>query len=64
MKICQVLMSSTQLQNMSFHVVERTRTAVKYTKMKNSRVKPPKLRFSFLNMQISEVLVAVVIVLA
>ena len=35
MKICgRETTSSTQLQNSAFHVVERTRTAVKCTKMK------------------------------
>ena len=34
-----MLTSSTQLQNSSFHVVERTRTSLKCQKMKNARVK-------------------------
>ena len=46
LKICrQVPTSSTQLLNMLFHVVERTRTAVKYTKMKNARAQRAKLLF-------------------
>ena len=34
-----MLKSSTQLQNRSFHVVERTRTSSKCQKMKNARAK-------------------------
>ena len=46
LKICgQVLTSSTQVENRLFHVVERTRTGVKCTKMKNARAKPAKLLF-------------------
>ena len=37
--------SSSQLQNRSFHVLERTRTAVKWTKMKITRAKHAKLLF-------------------
>ena len=37
-----VLTSSTQLQNRSFHVVERTRTSSKCQKMKNARAKRAK----------------------
>ena len=40
LNICHhMLTSSTQLQNRSFHVVERTRTASKCQKMKNARAK-------------------------
>ena len=42
---CQMLASSTRLQNRSFHVVERTRTIVKCTKMKNPRAKRAKFLF-------------------
>ena len=46
LKICrQVLTSSTQLQNTSFHVVVRTRSAVKWTKMKIACTKRAKLLF-------------------
>ena len=46
LKICrQVLTLSTQLQNKSFQVVERTRTTAKCTKMKNARAKHAKLPF-------------------
>ena len=46
LKFCgQVLTSSTSGQNRLFHVVERTRTGVKCTKMKNARAKPAKLLF-------------------
>jgi len=49
----------------SFHyyVVERTRTAVKSTKIEDARAKPAKILFSFSNMQVCEVLVAVVVAL-
>ena len=40
-----MLVLSTQLQNMSFHVVERTRTSSKYQKMKNARAKRAKILF-------------------
>ena len=40
-----MLTSSTQLQNKSFHVVERTRTSTKCQKMKNARAKRAKLLF-------------------
>ena len=46
MNICNhMLTSSTQLQNRSFHVVERTRTSSKCQKMKNAREKRPKILF-------------------
>ena len=41
----QVLKSSTQLKNRSFHVVERTATAAKCITMKNARAKRAKLFF-------------------
>ena len=37
-----MLTSSTQLKNISFHVVERTRTSSKCQKMKNARAKRAK----------------------
>ena len=37
--------SSTQLQNRSFHVVERARTSSKCQKMKNARAKRAKILF-------------------
>ena len=44
--ICHhMLTSSTQLQNRSFHVVERTRTSSKCQKMKNARAKCAKIHF-------------------
>ena len=55
LNICHhMLTSSTQLQNRSFHVVERTRTSLKCQKMKNARAKRAKLEycFSLSNMQI------------
>ena len=46
LNICHhVLTSSTQLQNRSFHVVERTRTSTKCQKMKNARAKRAKILF-------------------
>ena len=41
-----MLTSSTQLQNRSFHVVERTRTSSKCQKMKNAGAKREKILFS------------------
>ena len=44
LKICHyMLTSSTQLQNRSFHVVERTRTSSKCQKMKNAGAKRAKI---------------------
>ena len=40
-----MLTSSTQLQNRSFDVVERTRTSPKCQKMKNARAKRAKILF-------------------
>ena len=46
LNICHhMLTSSTQLQNKSFHVVERTRTSSKCQKMKNARAKCAKILF-------------------
>ena len=50
LNICHhILTSSTQLQNRSFHVVERTRTSTKCQKMKNARAKCAKLLFFIVN---------------
>ena len=44
LNICHhILTPSTQLQNRSFHVVERTRTSTKCQKMKNARAKREKI---------------------
>ena len=46
LNICHhILTSSTQLQNRSFHVVERTRTSSKCQKMKYARAKRAKILF-------------------
>ena len=47
LNICHynMLTSSTQLENRSFHVVERTRTSAKCQKMKNARAKRAKILF-------------------
>ena len=46
LKICHhMLTSSTQQQNRSFHVLERTRTSSKCQKMKNARAKRAKILF-------------------
>ena len=46
LNICHhMLASSTQLQNSSFHVVERTRTSSKCQKMKYARAKRAKILF-------------------
>ena len=50
LNICHhMLTSSTQLQNRSFHVVERTRTSTNCQKMKNARAKRAKLLFFIVN---------------
>ena len=41
----QVFTMSTRLKDRSFHVVERTRTAVKCTKMKSARAKRIEIPF-------------------
>ena len=46
LNICHhMLTSSTQLQNRSFHVLERTRTSSKCQKIKNTRAKRAKILF-------------------
>ena len=46
LNICHhMLTSSTQLENMSFHVVESTRTSTKCLKMKTARAKRAKILF-------------------
>ena len=46
LNICDhILSSSTQLQNRSFYVIERTRTSSKCQKMKNARAKRAKILF-------------------
>ena len=46
LNICDhMLSSSTQLQNRSFYVIERTRTSSKCQKMKNARAKRAKILF-------------------
>ena len=46
LNICHHMLTlSTQLQNRSFHVVERTRTSTKCQKMKNARAKRTKILF-------------------
>ena len=50
--------------NRSFHVVERTRMSAKCRKMKNARAKRAKLLVFVTNIQICDVLVAVLVVVA
>ena len=57
-----MLTASAQLQNRSFNVVERTRTSAKFPKIKNVCATHAKLLFSLSNMEICEVLIAVVAV--
>ena len=46
LNICHHMLTSyTQLQNSSFHVVERTRTSTKCQNMKNARAKRAKMLF-------------------
>ena len=50
LNVCHhMLTSSTQLQNWSFHVIERTRTSTKCQKMKNARAKRAKIQFFISN---------------
>ena len=50
LNICHhMLTTSTQLQNKSFHVAERTRTSIKCQKMKNARAKRAKILFFIVN---------------
>ena len=61
----QMLASSTQLQNRSFHVVESTRTSAKCQKMKYARAKRAKiLFFNVKYVKYCGVFVAVVVVVA
>lgn len=66
LKIChQVLTLSTQLQDSSFHVVERTRITAKCTRMENAHVKHAKLVFFIVytvNVQTCVILANVVVV--
>ena len=63
--ICHHMLTSfTQLQNRSFHVVERTRTATKCQKMKNARAKRAKILFFIVKYANLWVFVAVVFVVA
>ena len=46
LNICHdMLTSSTQLKNRSFHIVEKTRTSLKYQKMKHAPAKREKILF-------------------
>ena len=59
-----MLKSSTQLQNWSFHVVERTRTSSKCQKMKNAHAKRAKILFFILKYANLWGFVAIVVVVA
>ena len=59
-----MLTSCTQLQNRLFHAVERTRTSTNCPKMKMHVQSVHNFCFSLSNMQICDVLVAVVVVVA
>ena len=56
--------SSTQLQNMSFHVAERTRASVKYPKIKIHVQSVQNYCFLLSNVEICDVVVSVVVVVA
>ena len=65
LNICHHMLTylSTQLQNRSFHLMERTRMSAKCQKMKNAGSKHAKVFFFALsNMQYHEVLVSIVVV--
>ena len=57
-----MLTSSTLLQNMSFHVVERKRASAKCEEVKNARAKRAKLLFFIVKNANLDLLVAVVVV--
>ena len=65
LNICHHMLTlPTQLQNRSFHVVERTRTSSKCQKMRNARAKRAKILFFTIKYANLWVLVAVVVVVA
>ena len=65
LKICrQVLTSFSRLQNRSFCVLDRTRTAAKCTKMKNARAKRTKLLLFFICLFLLDMQICIVIALA
>lgn len=57
-KICR----QGQLQNRSFHFVDRTTTGAGLTTIENARAKRAKVTFFMVNMQICDVPVAVFVV--
>ena len=61
---CQVLTLSKQWQNRSFHIIKMMKTAMKFMKMKNACAKRAKPLFSLLKMQICDVLIGVVVLVA
>ena len=65
LNICHhMLTSSTQLQNRSFHIVERTRSSSKCQMMKNARAKRAKILFFIVKYANLWVFVAAVVVVA
>ena len=60
----QAMLSLISMRNRSFHVMDETRTAVKCTEKKKTRVKRAKRLVSLLNMQICDVLIAAVVAVA
>ena len=62
-KNCHHVLTSSTLQNGTFHVVERTRTAAKCTPVKITRAKLNHC-FSLFTTQIYDVLVAIAVVVA
>ena len=65
LNICHhMVTSSTQLQNRSFHVAERTRTSAKCQKLKMHVQSVRNYCFSLSNMQICDFLVAIVVMVA
>ena len=65
LNICyRMVTSSTQLQNRSFHVAERTTTSAKCQKLKMHVQSVRNYCFSLSNMQICDFLVAIVVMVA
>ena len=65
LNICHHMLTlPTQLQNRSFHVIERTRTSSKCQKMRNARAKRAKILFFTIIYANLWVFVAVVVVVA
>ena len=61
MKMCCQMLTLRRPHNRSFHVVDKTTTVAKFTKMKNASEKVLFCVFSLFNMALSKVFVVVVV---